>query len=274
MAGSAGVRAYTRWSEPVDGGGPGGSGWPGVHGSSGSFNTDDGHPASVSDRPASLLTKTQRQRLAERFEDVDGAKRRRDERQIRERVAAGLADFEHLVDYPDDQLELALDDVDDEALRRRLAELAVVADRIRSTRDVELDDVLETATALAEESEATDPDELALAARTSAPAAGEGAATAGAASPWLLRAETALQLALVLLAVTVLVQLAVPGALYGPQRGLLPVFAVFTLSFGVLSLLAGLGVVALRGLKHDVVPVAATLAEDPVGAARTVWQRL
>jgi hypothetical protein len=93
----------------------------------------------VSDRSASILTKTQRRRLANDFEEVDGTKRRRDRQKIRDRVAAGLTDFEYLVDYPDEQLELALDDLDDEEIAAILADTHVLAERIRLLRDIDED---------------------------------------------------------------------------------------------------------------------------------------
>ena len=45
----------------------------------------------MSDKPAALLTKTQRDRVDNDFQSVDGAKRRRDQQRIRRRVAAGVA---------------------------------------------------------------------------------------------------------------------------------------------------------------------------------------
>jgi hypothetical protein len=47
-------------------------------------------------RPASLLTKTQRRRIRDEFEELNEQQRRRDQRQIRERIRAGAFDFEPL----------------------------------------------------------------------------------------------------------------------------------------------------------------------------------
>jgi hypothetical protein len=44
-------------------------------------------------KSASLLTKTQRRRLHNDFEDVDEDAKRRDQQLIRERLRAGILDF-------------------------------------------------------------------------------------------------------------------------------------------------------------------------------------
>jgi hypothetical protein len=225
----------------------------------------------VSEKPASLLTKTQRRRLANDFEEVDGAKRRRDQRQIRERVATGVQDFEHLVDYPDDQLELAVEALDEPEVTRALAELAVVAERVRDLRDVERSAVVEAAREVADDSATTAPDRLQFA----APDADDGASVDGrTATPWLFRAERLFQFGLAALALTVVVAVLVPGAVMGPEGGLAALFGAFTLLCTLFGFVGGLVVVVLRSVKHDVAPVVVTLADDPVGAVRAAWQRL
>ncbi|MFC6973582.1 ABC transporter permease [Halomicroarcula sp. GCM10025709] len=97
------------------------------------------------DKPASLLTKTQRSRIREAFAEQDEHQRRRDQRQIRERVRAGVTDFEVLADYPDRQFELAFDDLDEEALTAALADARLVTERLRSLHGVDRQAVVDRA---------------------------------------------------------------------------------------------------------------------------------
>ncbi|RRJ34003.1 hypothetical protein [Halocatena pleomorpha] len=60
----------------------------------------------MDERPVSLLTKTQRQRLQNEFADVDTDAKQRDQRLIRQRVQAGVLDFRLLATYPDRQYSL------------------------------------------------------------------------------------------------------------------------------------------------------------------------
>ncbi|WP_330631494.1 hypothetical protein [Halocatena halophila] len=85
----------------------------------------------MDDRSASLLTKTQRQRIVNEFADVTSEAKGRDQRLIRQRIQAGLQDFRLLSSYPDRQFELALDDLSEEQLRRALVETQLTIERIR-----------------------------------------------------------------------------------------------------------------------------------------------
>ncbi|NHN59391.1 MULTISPECIES: hypothetical protein [Halorussus] len=91
--------------------------------------------------PAALLTKTQRQRIRERFASLDDEQTRRDQQRIRDRVAAGIHDFELLVEYPDKQLQMALDEYTDAELREALASSQIVLERIRENRGLERDEI-------------------------------------------------------------------------------------------------------------------------------------
>lgn len=93
-------------------------------------------------RSASVLTKKQRTRIREGFAGMGEDKVRRDQQRIRERVRAGLLDFELLGEYPDRQLELAVDDLDDGELRRALADTILVAERIRILRGYDRDTLM------------------------------------------------------------------------------------------------------------------------------------
>ncbi len=85
----------------------------------------------MDDRSASLLTKTQRQRIVNEFADVTTEAKGRDQRLIRQRIQAGLQDFRLLSSYPDRQFELALGDLSEEQLRRALVDTQLTIERIR-----------------------------------------------------------------------------------------------------------------------------------------------
>src|SRR5699024_4629868 len=67
----------------------------------GRYNTRVADRRDMAGNSASLLTKTQRNRIRNDFADLDEAKKHRDQQRIRERVRSGLLDFELLSEYPD-----------------------------------------------------------------------------------------------------------------------------------------------------------------------------
>lgn len=224
----------------------------------------------VTDKPASLLTKTQRRRLENEFEDVDGAKRRRDRQRIRQRVAAGLDDFEHVVTYPDGQLELAVDEFDDDELRVRLADLTLVAERVRVLRDVERDAVVETARERARAADVDDGvfDRMAL--RTSderRAAIASSLADEVGPSPWKRRADLLLKIGLLFLLPAVGLGILAPELADGPVGGIPGLF-------GAVSLLAGLAIVGVHGVKNDLLPAIRAFVADPDGSIRSIWNRI
>ncbi|WP_135820937.1 ABC transporter permease [Halostella litorea] len=99
----------------------------------------------MSRKSASLLTKTQRRRLRNDFEELDETKKRRDQQRIRDRLRAGTLDFRLLVDLPDDQLELAFDGADDEELRDALSDAYLTIERIRELEEYPRDELIENA---------------------------------------------------------------------------------------------------------------------------------
>lgn len=105
----------------------------------------------MSRKSASLLTKTQRRRLRNDFEDLDESKTRRDQQRIRDRLRAGTHDFRLLADLPDDQLELAFDDDADEDLRAALSDAYLTVERVRELRQFDRDDLIADARTRAEE---------------------------------------------------------------------------------------------------------------------------
>lgn len=94
-------------------------------------------------KSASLLTKTQRNRIRNDFGDLDEAKKHRDQQRIRERVRSGLLDFGLLSDYPDRQLALMFDDVPDDELRAALADTTIVVERLREQSGIEREELIE-----------------------------------------------------------------------------------------------------------------------------------
>ena len=94
-------------------------------------------------KSASLLTKTQRNRIRNDFADLDEAKKHRDQQRIRERVRSGLLDFGLLSDYPDRQLALMFDDVPDDELRAALADTTIVVERLREQSEIERTELIE-----------------------------------------------------------------------------------------------------------------------------------
>lgn len=105
----------------------------------------------MSRKSASLLTKTQRRRLRNHFEELTESKKRRDQQRIRNRLQAGTLDFQLLAGFPDKQLELAFDDVSDEELRQALADAYLTIERIRKLREYDRDDLIKTACARGDE---------------------------------------------------------------------------------------------------------------------------
>jgi hypothetical protein len=94
-------------------------------------------------KSASLLTKTQRNRIQDDFGDLDEEQKHRDQQRIRERVRSGLLDFQLLADYPDRQFALMFDDVPDDELRAALADTTIVIERLREQSEIDRADVIE-----------------------------------------------------------------------------------------------------------------------------------
>jgi len=224
----------------------------------------------MSDKPAAVLTKTQRDRMKNGFQSVEGAKRRRDQQRIRRRVAAGVDDFAHLVEYPDDQLEAAFDSYDDEHIVRALADMRVVSERVRLLHGIERDAVLQRARTRTQTAEGdrtvsdlqfrTD-EEIRSAVRAELEAE-------YAPDDWKRRSELALKIGslLALPGVSLIpipyeaVPLAIDGAL---------VFVA--LFFGGPLLAFGLGILLLRSIRDEIIPGLRAFGTDPIGTVRRIW---
>jgi hypothetical protein len=101
-------------------------------------------------RSASLLTKTQRQRLRNEFESVDADAKQRDQQLIRQRLHAGVLDFRLLATYPDSQYDLAFNDVSEEELRLALADTYLAVERLRALHQYDQDQLVLDARSRAE----------------------------------------------------------------------------------------------------------------------------
>lgn len=97
----------------------------------------------MSGKSASLLTKTQRNRIQNDFAELDEQKKHRDQQRIRKRVRSGLLDFQLLTDYPDHQLELMFDDIPDDELRATLADITILVERLREQSEIEREELVE-----------------------------------------------------------------------------------------------------------------------------------
>lgn len=227
----------------------------------------------MTDRPSSLLTPTQRDRIENDFDETDDAKRRRDERKIRRRVAAGLRDCELLADYPDRQFDLAFADHDPEDLRRELADAHRTLERIRTTNDLDYDSVVETARERerAADSSTDDTGERLddFAPRTRADWRQELESEIAAdyqPTRWRRLSNGLLKLGTALLVVVSLMAVVVPNFTNGPGA------TVGIVGAGLVA--GGLVIVGLRSVKYDLLPAARTLRDSPRDAVQRVWERV
>mgnify|MGYP007099780690 FL=1 len=224
----------------------------------------------MSDKPAALLTKTQRNRMENGFQSVDGAKRRRDRQRIRRRVAAGVDDFAHLVEYPDDQLEAAFDSYDDEHVVRALAYMRVVSERVRLLHGIERDAVLRrarTRTRTAEGDRTVSDLEFRTDKETRSAVRAELEAEY-APDDWKRRSELALKIGSLL---------ALPGVSLIPvPYGVVPLaidgaLVFVALFFGGPLLAFGLGILLLRSIRDQITPGLRAFGADPIGTVRRMW---
>lgn len=225
----------------------------------------------MADKPASLLTGTQRRRVRDDFADVDGAKRRRDQQKIRSRVAAGASDFRLLADYPDRQLELAFEDVSDEELTRTLADARLTLERVRTLNGIEREAVVEAANERKRELSRDSTESLReVDLRTEGERRREAeAAVAERIRPgrWKRLADALLRFALLLLVPASVLAVVAPDVADGPVGGVPGVV-------GGTALFVALGIVGVRTVKYDVAPAVRRLTSDPRGVLSDAWNRL
>ena len=245
-------------------------------------------------KPASLLTKTQRSRICEAFAEQDEHQRRRDQQQIRERIRAGVTDFDLLVDYPDRQFEFAFDELDNEEMTATLADVWLVTERLRALRGIERRAVVESASerasALASEIEGESIDNVELVPAATYRQQGRAAAEAEHRNRWDERVDSLLKTA----AVAVLPLLVGWFADTVTEQNLLATRAEvgIAMAFSALVVLVvAVSVFLIKGaqaLKYDIIPATRRFRQDPaaiisnIAAAlrrpsaklRTIWDEL
>lgn len=220
-------------------------------------------------KPASLLTKTQRSRICAAFAEQDKHQRRRDQQQIRERIWAGVTDFDLLTDYPDRQFELAFDDLDDEEMTATLADVWLVTERLRALRGIERKAVIECASkrssALSSETEGESIDNVELVPAATYRQQGRAAAEAEHRDRWDERVDSLLKTA----AVAALPLLVGWFADTVTEQNLLATRAEvgIAMAFSALVVLVVAASVFLikgaQALKHDIIPATRRFREDP-----------
>lgn len=243
----------------------------------------------MGDRSAALLTSAQRERITEEFEHRDGGQRRRDRQRIRDRIEAGVFDFELLAEYPDEEFALAFDGVDDERMQRALVDLYLTAERLRELQGYDRSAILDTvetrADILATERpdastlEAVDPKRPAEIRRETE----QAVETRLAPDHWDRRARRALLASLGGFFPLVLVGIADIASASNLLKRLYPIVAIL----GIV-VIGGLSIATLiRGtqtLKHDLVPlfrdsaairrVLRAIVHKPAETLRNTWESL
>jgi hypothetical protein len=236
----------------------------------------------MSDRSASLLTKTQRRRIRSDFDELDEQKRRRDERQIRERLAAGLLDFRVLAEYPDSQFELVVEELSEDERHEALVNATLMVERLRALSDIDRERVLlrarERADDLSREtSDVRSLDDLNL--RTETEIRTETRAAVSEqfeTNPWDERADRLLKLAAgasIPLVGLLVVNSRTPANLFGTSA-LAAVVLYLCLLVVVATLSAVFLVKAAQALKYDVLPAARQFRRNPTGVIARVLDAL
>lgn len=222
------------------------------------------------DSVPSLLTQTQRERIRSEFADVEAAKRRRDQRKIRTRIDAGLADFELLAEYPTEQLETAFTDRSESDLRTSLADAYLTLERIREIHGIHRDEMIETA----QEHKRLAPDE----------AVGMvGEQPFRTSNDWYQHFETEiadeyrpswwkrisdilLKIGFALLIAVSVLAVVTPNFTNGPGSIIGITGAVF--------LFCGLVILSVRSVKYDLLPFFREFRDNPSETLQTIWSRL
>lgn len=96
-------------------------------------------------RSAALLTKTQRRRIRNDFDDQSEAQRQRDRKRIRDRIESGMDDFQLLATYPDRELTRVLSDCSTAETTAILADAQLTIERLRVLQEIDRTALLETA---------------------------------------------------------------------------------------------------------------------------------
>ncbi|WP_147280965.1 magnesium transporter [Halopelagius longus] len=239
----------------------------------GESNTCTGGIRNMAGNSASLLTKTQRNRIRDDFDELVEEKKRRDQQRIRERIRSGLFDFHLLADYPDRQFALTFDETPDDELRTALADTTLVVERLRELHGIDRAEVIEEARTRAETvSDATTGTEtlsrveLRTAAEIRRETEAEVKERVGT-GRWDTRADRLAKLgasAFIPLALIGIFDWYVSGNLLGATA---PVSSLLMAILAV-SMIGWLLIVAAQALKHDVLPAFRKLMRNPEAAVR------
>ena len=228
--------------------------------------------------PAALLTKAQRRRIRERFADLDGDRTRRERQRIRERLAAGVDDFGQLAAYPDEQFRLAVDDYDDQALVRALADGEIVLERLRECRGIDRDRVCQRAAARRDEIASGNDPPATVSSLTFETEADrrrrveQEVRERSAPGIWDRRATVLLRFAAAMFLPLVLIWLVDEG-LGVPVMDATNLWAVFLLLGGP-AVAGALAIELAQTLKYDLVPASRAIAANPRAATVGTVRRL
>jgi hypothetical protein len=236
-------------------------------------------------KSASLLTKTQRNRIQNDFADLDEEQKHRDQQRIRERVRSGLLDFQLLADYPDRQFALMFDDVPDDELQAALADTTIVIERLREQSAIDRADVIEDVRAqiegysdVTEDTRTLEGIDLRTAAEIRQQTEDDLVEQFGP-GRWDKRANGLMKLgvsAFILVIVLAFIGHANQTTLYLPGWGL--DFLLFGVSVGWFLLIGSavgwLLINTAQSLKYNILPFLVKLANNPKAAMRGVFTKL
>ncbi|WP_247003830.1 hypothetical protein [Halosolutus gelatinilyticus] len=229
-------------------------------------------------KSASLLTKTQRNRIRDDFADLDEEKKRRDQQRIRERVRSGLLDFQLLADYPDRQFEMALDELSDDELLTILASTTIVVGRLRELNDIDRAELIKEVRAQIEDDSDTtnaatiDQIELQTTAeiRSQAEADVEERFEEG---PWDKRASRLGKLAIVFFIPYAILELSDEYIAEGAAINLDPLLPLFGIPF-VICTVGWFIITSLKILKYNIIPVLVRFRRNPAAVVREGFKSL
>jgi uncharacterized membrane protein len=230
-------------------------------------------------KSASLLTKTQRNRIRDDFDELGEEKQRRDQQRIRERVRSGLADFQLLADYPDRQFALTFDDASEDELRAVLADTTIIVERLRELHDIDRAELVDEVRAHTEEFSDTttagsiEQVDLRTVAEIRRQTEAEVEKRFGT-GRWDKRASRLAKLA---------ASLFIPAALIGMYDAYVAELMTTSLFGPLFALLLALLSVILTGwvlitaaqtLKYDIIPALVKLVRNPEAAVRGAFSKL
>ena len=231
-------------------------------------------------KSASLLTKTQRNRIQNDFAELDEQKKHRDQQRIRERVRSGLLDFQLLTDYPDHQLALMFDDVPDNELRAALADTIVLIERLREQSGIEREELIEEVRVHIEGHSGTTDDTRTLEQidlRTAAEIrrqTEDDLAEQFETGRWDKRANALMKLGVsvfIPIVLGIVIPSVTPISLSHPALTL--IFVLFSFILFV-SAICWVLITTAQSLKHNILPFIVKLAKDPGAAMRGVFAKL